>query len=287
VVFFQDESGHEERAIWWRSAGHLLPDLCDLVYTLQRDTYQGKARLQLHVVRMEPLGLSAGAPLIGSQFRIVDRRAAAGAAAGAANGTATGTAAGMAAGTAIDRAQELQRVLSENGAANVQVWDELAGLPDAGLPGMAIPLGCEPLMRLQLEQKSILVIWSAPAGPEELAAALRRVEPQAVVLLTPPNPPGGDKPDSVMQRVNGMIRTAQQRGDALDDPSVIARMAARIGQREATLRAALDYHRLLKAQDKPGAERAWRKFVYFVEETRSYRRYFQRAAAEAILRVPV
>ncbi len=89
-----------------------------------------------------------------------------------------------------------------------------------------------------------------------------------------------------MRQVRGMLRTAWSRGDAPDDPAVIARMAARAGQREATLRAALEYQRLLSAQDKPGMDRAWRKFVYFLEETRSYRRYFQRAAAEAVLRVP-
>ena len=274
MVFFQDQGGHIERAIWWRSVGQVLPDLCDLVYTMQRDTYQGKSRLQVQVVRMEPLGFVEDTPLLGSVFRIVDRRAA------------------------PDRAKELHRVVSENGAPNVQIWDDLAGLPDTQAPVPTenvapesldqAPLSAERRTRLQLEPRPVLIIWSAPAGPEELTAVLRRTEPQAVVLLTAAMaaPSDGDRPEGVMQKVNGMIRTARQRGDALDDPQVIARMAARIGQREATLRAALEFHRLSAAQDKPGAEQARRKFIYFVQETRSYRSYFQHAAAEAILRMP-
>ena len=255
MVFFQDGSGHEDRAIWWRSAGQVLPNLCDLVYTIQRDVYQGRSRLQVQVVRMEVPGLEQASTLLGEQFSIIDLRAS------------------------PDRAQELQRLVDEHGVPNVQVWDDLAALQPKN-----DTLGQEPLMRLQLEQKSVLVIWSSPAGPEELAATLRRAAPHVVVLLTPADAPGPDRAESVMQQVAALIKTAQQRGDALDDPAIVSRMASRIGQREATLRAGLEYQRLCDVQDKPGAEKAWRKFAYFVEETRSYRRFFQQAAAEAVLR---
>lgn len=255
MVFFQDGSGHEDRAIWWRSAGQVLPNLCDLVYTIQRDVYQGRSRLQVQVVRMEVPGLEQSSTLLGEQFSILDLR------------------------TSPDRPQELQRLVDEHGAPNVQVWDDLAPLQPK-----SAPLGHEPLMRLQLKQKSVLVIWSSPAGPEELAAALRRAAPHVVVLLTPAEVPSPDRPESIMQQVAALIKTAQQRGDALDDPAIVSRMASRIGQREATLRAGLEYQRFCIAEDKAGAEKAWRKFAYFVEETRSYRRFFQQAAAEAVLR---
>ncbi len=255
MVFFQDGSGHEDRAIWWRSAGQVLPNLCDLVYTIQRDVYQGRSRLQVQVVRLEVPGLEQSSTLLGDQFSILDLR------------------------TSPDRAQELQRLVDEHGAPNVQVWDDLSSVQPKNAP-----LGHEPLMRLQLEQKSVLVIWSSPAGPEELAAALRRAAPHVVVLLTPAEVPSPDRPESIMQQVAALIKTAQQRGDALDDPAIVSRMASRIGQREATLRAGLEYQRFCVAEDKAGAEKAWRKFAYFVEETRSYRRFFQQAAAEAVLR---
>ena len=255
MVFFQDGSGHEDRAIWWRSAGQVLPNLCDLIYTIQRDVYQGRSRLQVQVVRMEVPGLEQASTLLGDQFSIIDLR------------------------TSPDHAQELQHLVDEHGAPNVQVWDDLAAVQPKN-----VPLGQEPLMRLQLEQKSVLVIWSSPAGPEELAAALRRAAPHVVVLLTPAEVPSLDRPESIMQQVAALIKTAQQRGDALDDPAIVSRMASRIGQREATLRTGLEYQRLCAAQDKPGAEKAWRKYAYFVEETRSYRRFFQQAAAEAVLR---
>jgi single-stranded-DNA-specific exonuclease len=261
MVFLQDGSGHEDRAIWWRSAGQVLPDLCDLIYTIQRDIYQGRSRLQVQVVRMEAPSLAPSTALLGGQFNIIDLR------------------------SVPDRAQALQRLLDEHGAANVQVWDELAAVQPKDAPSPAM---CEPLTRLQLEQKSVLVIWSAPAGVEELAAALGRVAPHVVALLTPAGQAfGQDRPEDVMQQVVALAKTAQQRGDALDDPAIVARMAARIGQREVTLRAGLEYQRLCAAQDKPAAEKTWRKFVYLVEETRSYRRYFQQAAAGAVLRTSV
>ena len=256
MVFFQDESGHEDRAIWWRSAGQMLPNLCDLIYTIQRDVYQGRSRLQVQVVRMEVPAPAQSSTLLGEQFNIVDLRAA------------------------PERAQALQRLVDEQGAPNVQVWDDLSAVQPKGAP-----LTPEPRLRLQLEPRPVLVIWGAPAGPEELVAALERAKPHVVVLLTPPEVPNYDRPEIVMQQVAALLKTAQQRGDALDDPDVVARMAARIGQRAMTLRAGLEYQRLCALPDKAGADKAWRKFVYFVEETRSYRRFFQQAAAEAVLRI--
>jgi single-stranded-DNA-specific exonuclease len=256
MVFFQDESGHEDRAIWWRSAGQMLPNLCDLIYTIQRDVYQGRSRLQVQVVRMEVPAPEQSSTLLGEQFNIVDMR------------------------TAPERAQALQRLVDEQGAANVQAWDDLSAVQPKGAPP-----ALEPRLRLQLEPRPVLVIWGAPAGPEELVAALERAAPHVVVLLTPPEAPNYDRPEIVMQQVAALLKTAQQRGDALDDPDVVARMAARIGQRAMTLRAGLEYQRLYALPDRAGADKAWRKFVYFVEETRSYRRFFQQAAAEAVLRI--
>ena len=89
-----------------------------------------------------------------------------------------------------------------------------------------------------------------------------------------------------MPQLAGMIKTAEERCESLADPAVVARMAARIGQREATLRAAIEHYQRLRAQDRPGAEKALRKLIYFLDETRSYRRYFQEVAAEAVLKAP-
>jgi single-stranded-DNA-specific exonuclease len=260
AVYFQDETDYTNKAMWWRSSGLSLLDVCNLIFTVQRETFRGKTRMQVQVVHLEPVEETAGvfeeraSYRVSGRYKVVDRR-----------GTSDGSA-------------ELQRLLVEYGADNVQVWDDV--LHSAGQNMTAPRMG-----RLQLVPKPILVILSAPPGPDELVAALARAAPQTVVLLTRPGPSQQDQPETVMPQLAGLIKTAEERGDSLADPAVVARMAARIGQREVTLRAGIGHYQLLRAQDRPGAETALRKLIYFLDETRSYRRYFQEVAAEAVLRV--
>jgi len=130
----------------------------------------------------------------------------------------------------------------------------------------------------------VLLIWSAPPSARELATALERAQPQIVVLLTAPTLPGQDDLQSVLQQVAGMIKVSERRGEGVDDPAVIARMAARIGQREDTLRAALDYHQATAAGHAAVASQAQQVLRYLLTETLAYRDYFQVAAADQVLR---
>jgi hypothetical protein len=252
AVFFSDESGLINRVMYWRGAGQMLPNECDLVFSINRDWYKGKQRLQLLLARMDPA--SEDEATSAARFTIVDRR------------------------EVIDRAAALRQLISEYGAEGLQLWDEGASAP-ALADGKA-----ERHNRAQLTRKPVLVIWSAPPGPRELAAALERAQPQIVVLLTAPTLPGQDDPEEVLRQVAGMQRVAERRGDALDDADVLARMAARIGQRDESLRAALAALHTAEVGDAAALLRAREQLNYWLAETRAYREYFQAAAAAAVLR---
>jgi single-stranded-DNA-specific exonuclease len=252
AVHFQDENGIQNRALWWRSAGQDIPAVCDLTYTLQRDTFRGKSRLQIQVVNVSARraadSRSPATVTVSGLYRLIDNR-----------------------GT-LNRAAEIDKLIAEYGPANVQLWDDLA--PDAGAGHRS---------RLQLEPKPILVILSAPPGHDELATALDRALPQTVVLMTLPPGPEQDQAEAVLSQVMGMLKVSEQRGESPADPTVIARMAARIGQREVIVKAVLEQYEAQLAEDWPAATRAAGKSVYFLEETRAYRRYFQEVAAETVL----
>jgi single-stranded-DNA-specific exonuclease len=251
VIIFQDDAGNNNRAIWWRSGGQPLPDLCDLVFTLQREVYRGKVRAQVTVVRIDPPGqTSAELSQASARFNIVDQR------------------------DDPDMAAALQHLLSEYGVENVQAWD------DVGRVSMA---SCK--RRLQLEPRPVLVILSPPPDPDVLAEALKRAAPQTVVLLTQPAVPEQDQPEVVMQQMAGMLKVSDQHGDSLQDGAIIARMAARIGQSEAIIRAGIDRYRAAKAHDDAAGSAAWNKIVVILREIHGYRHFFQEAKAEEVLSV--
>ena len=112
-------------------------------------------------------------------------------------------------------------------------------------------------------------------GPEESADGLLRAAPQTVVVLCRAQA-GSDAIDIVLQQVRAMMATSARRGDVLDDPEVIARMAARINQRESTVREAIA---LIRAgvEDSP-------RLRYLLEETHAYRAYAASAPAAEVRR---
>jgi single-stranded-DNA-specific exonuclease len=262
ALFLRDESGHVNKAVWWRSSGQSLPDVCDLIFTVHHDLFRGKPRMQVQVVRLEE-GQTITIPYtITGRFRVIDKRGVA------------------------DPAAELQRVVEQFGAGNVQLWAEGAGAElTLALNGNGASLASlASLTRLQLETKPILVILTVPPGAGELAAALKRASPQTIVLLTPAGVPERDQPGVVLQQWVSMLKAAEQRGESPADAGVTARMAARIGHREATIQACAEHYRALRAQDKAGSAKAMGKLIFFLEETHGYRRYFQEVPAETVLR---
>jgi len=152
-----------------------------------------------------------------------------------------------------DRAAALATLTAEIGAQQLAIWRES-------------PPAHEP--------RAALVLWDAPAGREELHAALDAIRPGTVVLLNAP-PGNADSPAAVQDLVRRMISTATKRGDPLDDESVHVRMARRINQRPETIRAAIAAQR----GDAAGVA----ALEWLLQETRAWRRFMAEAPAAEVL----
>ncbi|MCS7089053.1 MAG: single-stranded-DNA-specific exonuclease RecJ [Thermoflexales bacterium] len=252
ALFLQDAQGTINRALWWRSSEMPLPEpehVITLLFTLRRERFNERTYAQIVVHALTFDGeqrFGEPTPALNAQFLITDLRAA------------------------PDRLAALHTLLDAHGASAVQVCSVMERPHD-------LPSALAWHSRAQLTQRPLLVVWDAPPGPREFAEMLRRAEPQHVALLCTANETA-DEAQSVITQVLGMIKVAQRRGDALDDPDVIARMAARINQREDTVRAVIRWHL--------GEAKQREVLRYLLAETRAYRRYVCEAPAEDVLRLP-
>ncbi|HQW34980.1 MAG TPA: single-stranded-DNA-specific exonuclease RecJ [Thermoflexales bacterium] len=242
AVFLRDEAGRMGRAIWWGSGSKPVPDgALDVAFTLEMNSYRGRTNAQARVEALLPREETSppAAPVIGAKYAIVDLRGA------------------------LDRAAELRGVFARHGAENVQVFAELAPLPAKKMEGG------QWVTRLTAQPAPVLVFWESPPNAAALRHVLDVAQPQEVVLLTALGE-SSETPEAVAKQIAAMKNTAQKRGDALDDPQVIERMAARVGQRVETVRAGLS-----------GQSDQLR---YWLEETRAYRGYFQVAGALEVVK---
>jgi len=169
----------------------------------------------------------------------------------------------------------MARLREEHSTATLQVWEEAVLNPIAGA-------GCT---RVQLEAHPVFVIVTAPPGPEELAEALKRVVPQTVVLLAGSPPPDQDRVEVVLAAIAAMLKKSETNGDSVDDPVVLNRMAARIGQRVETIRAGIALQR--HQDDAAGRMQAAARdhLEYLLKETAAYRRYFATAPGRSVLAI--
>jgi single-stranded-DNA-specific exonuclease len=107
----------------------------------------------------------------------------------------------------------------------VMVWAE--GFPPGEGPGVRLHA---------LEERPTLVVWTAPPGPRELANALARVRPEAVVVIgQTPAEPGARE---LLEWLLGAVRYAlNNEGGVVDVP----RLAGRLAQRDITVRRGLEW----------------------------------------------
>lgn len=147
--------------------------------------------------------------------------------------------------------------------------------------------------RSQLAPASTLVIWTTPPGREELQAALETVQPQSVILFGVD--PADSSPDAFLKRLAGLVKYAIEKYGGIVS---LTRLAAASGQREGTLRKALQWmeqHGLLQvtflpennAQISPGTGKVnpsegetLAQLKILLAETQAYRKYFKAAEPE-------
>ncbi|MCW1969810.1 MAG: single-stranded-DNA-specific exonuclease RecJ [Anaerolineae bacterium] len=243
ALYLKDASGHLARAVWWRSTGQKLPSAdmpCDGVFSVQRNWYRGRVSLAITLQALH-VPEAPVSPRISAQFQILDYR------------------------KIEDRAQAWQSLLETYGEANIARYGEF------GEFGAHLRVDV-------LEPRPVLAIAAAPAGPTALADLLDAIKPQVVALFVQPDISGQDQREAVLRAVKGMIKVAEKRGDSLQDGAVLARMAARVRQRPATIVACM-------AEIEHGPQMP-DKLGFLLEETRAYRHYVCSAPASAVLARP-
>ena len=147
--------------------------------------------------------------------------------------------------------------------------------------------------RDQLEECAELVIWHAPAAPQILGSVLQQVRPQRVVLVLLEFK--RDTPASFLRSLGTLVRGTVRRRDGL---ASVPDLAARLGQRESTVQAGLDYLveagrlrysaedgglrlHLLEPSSRPQVPLD--TLVHLLQETAAYRRYLRRGDPNRLL----
>ncbi|MBX7213835.1 MAG: single-stranded-DNA-specific exonuclease RecJ [Thermoflexales bacterium] len=240
-VWLRDAAGEQRELVWWRSAGQsVIAGPCAAVFTARRNVYRGQERPQLQLERFAeatPAAAPTGAPAraaVTGQRAVLDLRGRA------------------------DREAAVEAFLDAQGRERVFA---LGAWP--GLPALPRPLTAQPA----------LLVLEAPPGLAEWEHVLAVVAPQRVALATAPPDARADGIERVLRQARGLLETARARGDDVDDAQVLARMAARIGQRIETLRCAFD---VVLGRDA-GVARG--RLAYLLEETHAFRRFFHQAAS--------
>ncbi|MEO6063678.1 MAG: DHHA1 domain-containing protein, partial [Thermoflexales bacterium] len=265
-LWLRDEAGAMREMVWWRSAGQPAIDgPCAVYFTLRRHVYRGQERAQMQLERLVAAPALNAAPAAEQMpARAVSHPAESSPAPAHAPAPARALAPAITARfyaiddrSALDRPAALDKALAEYGPE--------AGFVYGFLPGRERgPLDPGP--------HSVLIILDAPPGLADWERLVQAVAPQRVVLLTAPPDPHTDAPDTLVRQAQGFLKTARLRGDDIDDPALVARMAKRINQRVDTVKAAIDV-----ALDRDPAARG--RLAYALEETFAFRRYFQAVPA--------
>lgn len=146
------------------------------------------------------------------------------------------------------------------------------------------------LGRHRLPPARELVIFTCPPGPRELAAVLERVHPEKVTLLA--CSPADDEVEAFKRRLAGLVIYALKHRAG---QTSLGELAAATAQREATLRAGLDWlvaHGDIRYSvdpqgqvqlsndgkvDESAQQIAMRRILILLDETAAYRAYYRRA----------
>lgn len=264
LVIVEDVWGAAHEVIWWDGAGQPLPDgLFELAYTARANDYRGAAGLQVVWVAARP---EAEVEVkVRTEIEVVDYRDAA------------------------DPLAALRQLPTDR---DVLIWSE--GPPDAPDALRAMP---RVVSRRGLTLAPRLVIWTAPPGPAELAAALAAVQPTTVYLFG--RNPGLDEPAAFLRRLSGLVKHALNRGDGR---AQLAELAAALAAREAAVRQGLAWlaargHIRWTAQEgddlllapgdgaaQPDLARAADRLAALLAETAAYRSYFATADKDRLMR---
>jgi len=253
-----DERGTQKTVLWWQGAGQGLPEgHFDLAYALRERDYRGEMQLQVEWVDARPR--SASSLSSSASERVV-----------------------------VDSRKEVDPLVALVSLPQTEtvIWAE--GMD----PGISETIGGAD--RLGLNPAQVLVIWTAPPGPAELARAVQTVKPDEVYLFA-------FEPEAVefrpfVQRLAGMLKYDLELREGRVN---IQRLAAALGHREVTVRVGLEWlvargqlrivetgeHTLtVQAGGGPSfdTQEVQSRLRRLLKETTAYRRFFCSAPPEKL-----
>jgi single-stranded-DNA-specific exonuclease len=201
-----DEEDTQQTVLWWQGAGQPLPEgRFDLAYSLRARDYRGELQLQVEWINARSHSPARVLPPRRART-IVDWRGE------------------------VDPSEALVEIPKDRGESDrvMVVWVEAAD--------HSFPEGIVGTDRLSLTPAPVLVIWTAPPGPDELAHGIQVVSPATVYLVAVEPVTGQFRP--FVERMAGMVKhDLRTRGGQVDVP----RLAAALGHREATVRVGLEW----------------------------------------------
>jgi single-stranded-DNA-specific exonuclease len=253
-----DADDTQQTVLWWQGAGQAVPEgKFDLAFALRARDYRGETQLQIEWVdaRVRPSATPIASP---STTVLVDRRADA----------------------------DPRRALASLPKTGVVIWAEGDGL--------GVTEGEGGTDRLGLNPSPVLVIWTAPPGPDELAQAVQSVNPDEVYLFA--FEPTTDVLRVFIERLSGMVKhDLRTRGGRVN----IRRLAAVLGHREVTARVGLEWLEALGklrvvtadedtwtlqagGEPSPDSQEVQLRLQKLLDETAAYRRHFRCAPVEIL-----
>ncbi|MHC1784524.1 MAG: single-stranded-DNA-specific exonuclease RecJ [Anaerolineaceae bacterium] len=184
----KDEAGHSQKVLWWNGAGKPLPQgKFELAYHLRSTSYLGEPQLQVEWVawrQLEAESVHEIPPTKKQEW--LDYRASS------------------------DPVSDLKKIAAFE---SPQVWQEGTGL--SPLKGVD---------RYQIAPAKELVIWTAPAGWDDLRQVLESAIPEKIFLFSLPAEPS--KPADLLKRLLGLIQYAVQTYDGWISIEKMAALAA-------------------------------------------------------------
>jgi single-stranded-DNA-specific exonuclease len=252
-VVVVDEGGTRQTVLWWRGASQPLPEgRFDLAYALRARDYRGEMQLQVEWTDVRIPDPVADQPSRPART-IVDWRAE----------------------------PNPQAMLVKLREKKIAVWVE------GEQPGVVQEIGGTD--RLSLCQSPVLVIWTTPAGPAELAQSIQTVEPDTVYLIAAQPAIVGFR--AFVEHLWGMLKHDLRTRDGQVN---VHHLAAALGHRETTTKAGLEWlaaggrisiiemsEDILTVtsggEPSPNLQDVESRLRWMLDETAAYRRHFRLA----------
>ncbi len=262
LLTVEDGQGTAQRVVWWgggefAESSELPAGLIDLAFTLRSSNFGGQRQAQLEYVAFRPAA-SAVEAAPAAALEVVDHRQEAHPLIALQKILALPASPGKDAlpspdsrlqpdAAAIDSLAKASNSVKGGRAKNLPGGGEVAAqtpadwliLAEGDAPqrlaetlGAGLPLAA----RGELRPCHTLVVWSTPASPADLKAALAQAAPRRLVLFAV-NPPFDD-PQAFLSRLAGLVKRALSKEAGRLD---LLRLAAASGQRETTVRKGLEW----------------------------------------------